>query len=69
MAEGIFKTFITKDNKLKDIQVSSAGLMATEGQKATENAVIACKDFGADISGHISHSITTKMLDETDLFV
>lgn len=69
MAEGIFKTFITKDNKLKDIQVSSAGLMATEGQKATENAVIACKDFCADISGHISHSITTKMLDETDLFV
>ena len=66
MAEGIFKTFITKDNKLKDIQVSSAGLMATEGQKATENAVIACKDFGADISGHISHSCLLYTSDAAD---
>jgi len=69
MAEGIFKALINNNDKFKNIQVSSAGLMAVNGDKASKNAVIACKEHGVDISNHISQQITAQMLDETDLFV
>lgn len=69
MAEGIFKTFISKDNKLKNITVSSAGLMASNGEKVSDNAVLACKEYGADISKHIAQQITPELLENTDLFV
>ncbi|MEE1056179.1 MAG: low molecular weight protein arginine phosphatase [Acutalibacteraceae bacterium] len=69
MAEGIFKTFIEKDKKLKNINVSSAGLMATDGENVSENSVIACKEYNADISEHKAKQITPEMLDKTDLFV
>lgn len=69
MAEGIFRTFIEKNKKLKNINVSSAGLMATNGENVSDNAVIACKEYNADISEHKSKQITPEMLDNTDLFV
>lgn len=69
MAEGIFKTFTENGGKLKNIKVSSAGLMAKNGDSVSENAVIACKEYGADISAHKAQQITPEMLDNTDLFV
>lgn len=69
MAEGIFRTFIEKNKKLKNINVSSAGLMATDGENVSDNAVIACKEYNADISEHKAKQITPEMLDKTDLFV
>ncbi|MEE0859126.1 MAG: low molecular weight protein arginine phosphatase [Acutalibacteraceae bacterium] len=69
MAEGIFNTFIKEGSKLKNIKISSAGLMANNGDSVSENAVIACKEYGADISAHKSQQITPEMLNNTDLFV
>lgn len=69
MAEGIFKTFIENNENLKEINASSAGLMATDRENVSENAVIACKEYNADISAHKSKQITTEMVDKTDLFV
>ncbi len=69
MAEGIFKEFIKQNKKLAEISVSSAGLMANQGEKASENAVIASKKYGADISAHKATQLTPEILETTDLFV
>lgn len=69
MAEGIFKEFLKINSKLSAITVSSAGLMANNGDLVAENAVNACKEYNADISAHKAKQITIEMLDNTDLFV
>lgn len=66
MAEGIFKTLI---KNTKGINVSSAGLMANDGESVSENAVLACKEYNADISTHKAKQLTQEQLNETDLFV
>ncbi len=67
MAEGIFKE-ITKELK-PQLDVASAGIMAYNGDSVSENAVIACKDYNADISAHKAKQITMDDALTTDLFV
>lgn len=63
LAEGLFK----KINP--EIEVYSAGLAATFGEKVSENSVLAAKDYGVDISEHISRPLSKELLMATDLFV
>ncbi len=63
LAEGLFK----KINA--DCEVHSAGLNAIFGEKVSENSVIAAKDYGVDISHHISRPLSKELLMSTDLFV
>ena len=66
MAEGIFKK-ITKPN---EYIIESAGLMALSGERASSNAIEACKEIDVDISTHKSKPITEiDNIDQVDLFV
>ena len=69
MAEGIFRNRIKNDDLLSDIHVSSAGLMTSNGNYASKNAVEVCHEHGVDISSHRSRILTADMLSSTDLFV
>lgn len=69
IAEGIFKEFINQNKKLKEFTVNSVGLMASAGEKVTDNAVAVCKEYNIDISNHKAKQLTVEELDKTDLFV
>lgn len=56
MAEGILNQII-KNKKLENISCSSAGIYAQDGTKISENAILACKEIGIDISSYTSKSI------------
>ena len=47
----------------------SAGLFANGGEKASDNAIAACREKGIDISGHKASRLTLDMLDESDVIV
>lgn len=66
MAEGIFKE-LTKSSP--EISACSAGIMANTGEAVSENAVIACKEYNADISKHTAKQLTMDILDSSDYFV
>lgn len=66
MAEGIFKE-LTKS--YPEISASSAGLMANAGECVSKNAVIACKEYNADISKHTAKQLTMEILNSSDYFV
>ncbi len=68
MAEGLFKKLVS-DNKIENIESSSAGLFAMTGDEVSLNSVKACERFGVDISSHRARRITAYILDETDKFV
>lgn len=63
LAEGLFK----KINP--EIEVYSAGLSAVFGMNVSENSVLAARDYGVDISEHVSRPLSGELLMETDLFV
>lgn len=56
MAEGIFRHEMEKRG-FENIMCQSAGLSALDGQHPSENAVLACKEIGVDISGHIARPL------------
>lgn len=66
MAEGIFKK-LTKNTP--EIAVCSAGLMANIGENVSEYAVIACKEYNADISAYKAKKLTMEILSSSDYFV
>lgn len=63
MAEGIFKKMHP------EYDVYSAGLNTVFGMSVSENSVIAAKDYGVDISEHVSRPLSKELLMATDLFV
>ena len=66
MAEGILKDFLEKE-KIKNIIVESAGIMAPVGAAPTDYAILAMVERGIDISAHRSRPLTKKMVDEANL--
>lgn len=63
LAEGLFKKMHP------EYDVYSAGLNTVFGLNVSENSVIAARDYGVDISGHISRPLSKELLMATDLFV
>lgn len=57
---------IASENDIDAIS-ESAGIFATPGQPASENAIIAMKDYGIDLSDHVSRQITDDLVTEADL--
>lgn len=62
MAEGIFNV------SGKNAVSASAGLFASGG-KASENAICAAAELGADIKNHNSRQLTYEMLENTDIII
>lgn len=67
MAEGLFRAMLRRQGR-KDVIVGSAGLSAIEGQPASENAVLACRELGVDLSGHRARRVSGAFLNAWDLF-
>lgn len=67
MAEGIFKAFI-KDNHL-NIQTSSAGTFAFDGDKVSDHSVTALKKKGMDISNHKSTLVHEDLVIKADIIL
>lgn len=65
MAEGIFKDLI-KDSQ-KNIQISSAGISAFEGDRANEKSIKVLREKGIDISQHKARQLTLDMIKKADL--
>ena len=58
MAEKLFEEALTKSSSKQKISVFSAGISAMDGDKASDNSIIACDEVGLDLSDHRSAAIT-----------
>ncbi len=63
MAEGILK------NILSNYDISSAGIITANGLTPSENAVLATKEIGIDISSHKSRLITKEIFEDSDIIL
>ncbi|WP_438479592.1 low molecular weight protein arginine phosphatase [Oleiharenicola lentus] len=64
MAEGLLRHALSAQAEpLKSLQVISAGVAARDGDRVSENSVIALKKTGIDISASRSRGVTQEMLD------
>ena len=52
-----------KPEPLKSLSVVSAGVSARDGDRVTENSVVALKKVGIDIADHTSQPLTQEILD------
>lgn len=65
MAKGIINAIIEEHN-ISDTVVKSAGLAASEGDSASDNAIAALEEIGIDISLHRSSPVLSNELLEAD---
>ena len=68
MAEGYFKFLINRDGA-DDIEVSSAGTFAGDGEPASSNSLLSMRKLGIDISNHKSTALTRALLDSAEIIV
>lgn len=68
MAEGIFK-YMLQDINIENINVSSAGTDAFEGEAANENAIYTLSKKGIDIKNHRARQLTREIVNESDLIL
>ena len=59
---------IAVENDL-DVRIESAGLMANDGDPASEYAVEAMREMGIDMSEHRSKTVTEEMVEQADLIL
>jgi protein-tyrosine-phosphatase len=65
MAVGLLRhAFAGQPEPLRSLRITSAGIFARDGERVSENSVIALRKAGIDISGHTSRQLTQPMLDE-----
>ena len=69
MAEALFKQHLRRDGRGDVWRVESAGIWASDGVPATENAKTAMEERGLDIQDHRSRVVSAKMLSEFDLIL
>ncbi|MFA9423795.1 MAG: low molecular weight protein arginine phosphatase [Sedimentibacter sp.] len=68
MAEGIFK-YLIKNEHIDNVNISSAGISAYEGQKANEKAIEVLNSLGIDITNHKSRQLNNSIIDNSDLIL
>lgn len=66
MAEGFLKNML---HGREDMAVSSAGTAALPGSGATAEAVMAARELGADISGHVARQVDHGLASQADLIL
>ncbi len=67
MAEGLFRAL--GGEQKTGLQAESAGLFTTDGLPASENAVLAAGELGADIRAHKSHVLTAQVVADAKYLV
>lgn len=68
MAEGIFRHMLL-DSNIDNINVSSAGISAFEGDWANQKAVDVLYGHGIDISKHRARQLTGEIINNSDLIL
>ncbi|MGA2446048.1 MAG: low molecular weight protein arginine phosphatase [Opitutaceae bacterium] len=64
MAAALLRHFLAGQTEpLKSLQVVSAGIAARQGDPVSDNAAIAMKKVGLDLSPHSSQPVTQQLLD------
>ncbi|MFH1067771.1 MAG: ribose 5-phosphate isomerase B [bacterium] len=66
MAEGLFRDLV---KERKDMEASSSGVCAMQGQAPSEYAIAVMKEIGLDISGFRSKSVTRDLVDKSDYII
>ncbi len=69
MAEGILNKIISDNGANDKFTVVSAGISVFSPTKASDNAILALKDMGIDISSHISTQLTEEMINDADIIL
>lgn len=67
MAEGLFKAMGGEEKT--SLKAISAGIFTTNGMSASENAIIAAKELGADISNHKSQILNQDIVNDAKYLV
>ncbi len=52
-----------------DVRIESAGMFATDGEKATPEAIEAIRKYEIDLSSHLSQQITPELIEKSDLII
>ncbi len=68
LAEGILKNLL-KSKGIEHIEVSSAGTAGLDDFPASENAVLAARVWGVDISDHRSRPLNGRIIESADLIL
>ena len=68
MAEGYFRSLI-ENEKLSDVQVSSAGTYAADGDAPSPHSIRALHEYGIDISHQRSTRLTHNLIKGSDLII
>ena len=69
MAKVILEQLL-KENKLdKKVLVDTAGMISLEGYPASRTAVEVCREYGLDLSAHLSQGITDRLVQDADLII
>ena len=71
MAEALFRRMVKSSgaDSLADLEVSSAGVSARGGDRASPNAIKAMEELGIDLSRHKTRQLTQDMIDRADLIL
>lgn len=69
MAEVLFKNLLSKRGAEADWNISSAGVWAWDGNRASEGAVKAVRRKGIDLNNHRSRIISMDMIVDNDLIL
>jgi len=69
MAEAIFKHYWPQDDRPVEVEASSAGISALDGDDATREAREALAEEGIELSGHSSRILTSEMIFSADLIL
>ncbi len=67
MAAAIMNKLANEDNL--DVRIESAGMFATDGEKATPEAIEAIKKYDIDLDAHLSQQITPELIEKSDLII
>ena len=67
MAAAIMNKLCQESNL--DVRIESAGMFATDGEKASDEAVEAIKKYDIDLSDHISQQITPDLIEKSDMII
>lgn len=67
MAAAIMNKLATENNI--DVRIESAGMFATDGEKATPEAIEAIRKYDIDLESHLSQQITPELIEKSDLII
>lgn len=68
MAEGVFRKMLEERGLESKVFCQSAGLSAVDGEPAAENAILACREIGVDLTEHRARKLTGEELAVWDFY-